>query len=118
MNESGNDDHVFAPESLRKLEFEIAELLKSKQGMPVSIASLPTMYLEKYGKMLQADGYLTESQRHGKGGLSLTRLLSRLNNSIRIIDRYFIILRGCFIFFSELAVQCFLKKGHLQMLGK
>ncbi|XP_009394378.2 zinc finger CCCH domain-containing protein 18 isoform X1 [Musa acuminata AAA Group] len=87
MNESGNDDHVFAPESLRKLEFEIAELLKSKQGMPVSIASLPTMYLEKYGKMLQADGYLTESQRHGKGGLSLTRLLSRLNNSIRIIDR-------------------------------
>lgn len=118
MNESGNDDQVFTPESLQKLEFEIAELLKSKQGMPVSIASLPTMYLEKYGKMLQADGYLTESQRHGKGGLSLTRLLSRLNNSIRIIDRYFIILRGCFIFFSKLVVQCFLKKSHLQMLGK
>ncbi|URD76172.1 zinc finger CCCH domain-containing protein [Musa troglodytarum] len=87
VNEFGNEDPVFAPESLQKLEFEIIELLKSKQGMPVSIASLPTMYLEKYGKMLQADGYLTESQRHGKGGLSLTRLLSRLNNSIRIIDR-------------------------------
>ncbi|RWW84594.1 hypothetical protein BHE74_00006795 [Ensete ventricosum] len=97
INEFGNEDHVFAPESLQKLEFEITELLKSKQGMPVSIASLPTIYLEKYGKMLQADGYLTESQRHGKGGLSLTRLLSRLNNSIRIIDRYFIILQG-FIF--------------------
>jgi len=44
------------------------------------------MYLEKYGKTLQAEGYLTESQRHGKAGFSLTKLLARLN-SIRLIDR-------------------------------
>ncbi|CAL9062908.1 unnamed protein product [Musa banksii] len=87
LNEFGKEDQVSAPGSFSKLESEIIELLKSKRGMPVSIASLPTMYLEKYGKMLRADGYLTESQRHGKAGFSLTKLLNQLNNSIRIIDR-------------------------------
>ncbi|KAF0903641.1 hypothetical protein E2562_028344 [Oryza meyeriana var. granulata] len=74
------------PGSLETLELEIAELLNSRRGQPVSIASLPTLYGEKYGKGLQADGYLTESQRHGKAGYSLTRLLSRLNK-IRVIER-------------------------------
>ncbi|CAM0873618.1 unnamed protein product [Alopecurus aequalis] len=74
------------PGSLERLEEEITELLHSRRGQPVSIASLPTLYGEKYGKGLQADGYLTESQRHGKAGYSLTKLLSRLNK-IRVIER-------------------------------
>ncbi|XP_078430112.1 zinc finger CCCH domain-containing protein 18-like isoform X2 [Wolffia australiana] len=74
---------VSSPETL---EFELAELLKCRGGQPVSISTLPMLYFERYGKMLQAEGYLTESQRHGKAGLSLTKLLARLN-SVRIIDR-------------------------------
>ncbi|CAK9163860.1 unnamed protein product [Ilex paraguariensis] len=85
--EVGDEDQVFLPGSLEKLELEIAELLKSRRGNPVSIASLPMMYYEKYGRHLQAEGYLTESQRHGKAGFSLTKLLARLKNSIRLIDR-------------------------------
>ncbi|GER32856.1 RNA binding protein [Striga asiatica] len=81
------DEHVFSPGSLEKLELEITELLKSRRGHPVSIASLPMMYYEKYGRTLQAEGYLTESQRHGKAGYSLTKLLARLKSSIRLIDR-------------------------------
>ncbi|KAF8414229.1 hypothetical protein HHK36_002229 [Tetracentron sinense] len=86
-NELVNDDHVFLPGSLEKLELELSELLKSRRGLPVSIASLPSIYYEKYGRTLQAEGYLTESQRHGKAGYSLTKLLARLKNSIRLIDR-------------------------------
>ncbi|XP_026407328.1 zinc finger CCCH domain-containing protein 18-like isoform X4 [Papaver somniferum] len=73
--------------SLETLEMELTELLKSRRGLPVSIASLPMLYYEKYGRNLQAEGYLTESQRHGKAGYSLTKLLARLKNSIRLIDR-------------------------------
>ncbi|XP_066387628.1 zinc finger CCCH domain-containing protein 54-like isoform X1 [Miscanthus floridulus] len=72
--------------ALEKLELEILELLNSRHGQPLSIASLPTLYGERYGKGLQAEGYLTESQRHGQAGFSLTRLLSRLNK-ISIIER-------------------------------
>lgn len=86
-NDIRNEDHVFSPGSLERLEAEITELLKQRRGLPVSIASLPMMYYEKYGKTLQAEGYLTESQRHGKAGYSLTKLLARLKNSIRLIDR-------------------------------
>ncbi|KAM7251391.1 hypothetical protein ACFE04_023274 [Oxalis oulophora] len=82
-----DDDHTLLPGSLENLEMEIVELLKSRRGNPVSIASLPTVYFERYGKNLQAEGYLTESQRHGKAGYSLTKLLARLKNSIRLIDR-------------------------------
>ncbi|XP_058218886.1 zinc finger CCCH domain-containing protein 18-like isoform X5 [Rhododendron vialii] len=86
-NEFDSEDQVFSPRSLEKLEYEISELLKSRRGNPVSIASLPMLYYEKYGRTLQAEGYLTESQRHGKAGFSLTKLLARLNNSVRLIDR-------------------------------
>uniref|UniRef100_A0A2P2Q336 Uncharacterized protein MANES_03G137900 n=1 Tax=Rhizophora mucronata TaxID=61149 RepID=A0A2P2Q336_RHIMU len=82
-----NYDCNFSLGSLEKLESEIKELLKSRKGYPVSIASLPMIYYEKYGKVLQADGYLTESQRHGRAGYSLTKLLARLKNSIQLIDR-------------------------------
>jgi hypothetical protein len=82
-----NEDQFFSPRSLDKLEMEIVEILKSRRGNPVSIASLPMIYYENFGKVLQADGYLTESQRHGKAGYSLTKLLARLKNSIRLIDR-------------------------------
>lgn len=86
-NELANDDHILSPGSLEKLEMELTELLKSRRGFPVSIASLPMIYYEKFGRTLQAEGYLTESQRHGKAGYSLTKLLARLKNSIRLIDR-------------------------------
>eukprot|EP00262_Sarcandra_glabra_P021144 TRINITY_DN8759_c0_g1_i1.p1 TRINITY_DN8759_c0_g1~~TRINITY_DN8759_c0_g1_i1.p1 ORF type:complete len:584 (-),score=57.06 TRINITY_DN8759_c0_g1_i1:413-2164(-) len=86
-NDLVNDDHLFSPGSLEKLELELTELLKARRGVPVSIAALPMMYYEKYGRSLQAEGYLTESQRHGKAGYSLTKLLARLKNSIRLIDR-------------------------------
>lgn len=81
---SGTGD---TPASLEQLEMEIVELLRSNTGQPVSIASLPTLYGQIYGKGLQADGYLTESQRHGKAGYSLTKLLCRLNK-IAVIERY------------------------------
>lgn len=86
-NDGINDDHVISPMSLEKLEWEIIELLRSRRGTPISIASLPMMYYEKYGRSLQAEGYLTESQRHGKAGYSLTKLLARLGSSIQLIDR-------------------------------
>ncbi|VVB05534.1 unnamed protein product [Arabis nemorensis] len=86
-NNLSDEDHVVSPGSLEKLEEEIIELLKSRRGAPISIASLPMMYYEKYGRTLQAEGYLTESQRHGKAGYSLTKLLARLKNTIRLIDR-------------------------------
>lgn len=84
--ELGLDDHIFSPGSLEKLELEISELLKSRRGNPVSIAALPLLFQEKYGRNLQAEGYLTESQRHGRAGYSLTKLLARLKR-IRLIDR-------------------------------
>ncbi|PKA59932.1 Zinc finger CCCH domain-containing protein 18 [Apostasia shenzhenica] len=87
MSELLNEEHGFYLGSLEKLELEIAELLRGRKGEPVSIASLPMLYYEKYGRNLQAEGYLTESQRHGKAGFNLTKLLARLKNSIRIIDR-------------------------------
>lgn len=87
LNEVGTDEHVFSPGSLEKLEMELTELLKSRRGLPVSIASLPMLYYEKFRRTLQAEGYLTESQRHGKAGYSLTKLLARLRGSIRVIDR-------------------------------
>lgn len=84
--EYGDEDEVLSPSSLEKLELEITELLKYKKGHPVSIASLPMMYYEKYGRTLQAEGYLTESQRHGKAGYNLTKLLARLK-FVRLIER-------------------------------
>ncbi|CAH8261966.1 unnamed protein product [Arabidopsis lyrata] len=86
-NNLSEEEHVVSPVSLEKLEGEIIELLKARRGAPISIASLPMMYSETYGRTLQAEGYLTESQRHGKAGYSLTKLLARLKNTIRLIDR-------------------------------
>ncbi|KAK8958553.1 Zinc finger CCCH domain-containing protein 18 [Platanthera guangdongensis] len=87
LNDLQSEEHRFLPGSLEKLEMEITELLRSQKGMPVSIASLPMLYYTMYGRNLQANGYLTESQRHGKAGFSLTKLLACLKNSIRLIDR-------------------------------
>jgi hypothetical protein len=65
----------------------LQELLRGRRA-PVSIASLPQLYYERFSKNLQAEGYLTESQRHGKAGYSLTKLLARLKNTVTLIDRY------------------------------
>ncbi|XP_022734295.1 zinc finger CCCH domain-containing protein 18-like [Durio zibethinus] len=80
-----NEDPAMSRE---KLELELVELLKTNRGDPVPIASLPLLYYEKNGKVLQADGYLTDSQRHGKAGYSLTKPLARLKDTFRVIDRY------------------------------
>jgi hypothetical protein len=79
-------DDGLAPGSLERLEMELQELLRGRRA-PVSIASLPQLYYERFGKTLQAEGYLTESQRHGKAGYSLTKLLARLKNTVTLIDR-------------------------------
>lgn len=97
LNEMESEFHGVSPGSLERLEMELTELLKERRGMPVSIASLPMLYFEKYGRNLQAEGYLSESHRHGKSGFSLTKLLARLKNSIRLIDRYLHILLWRFL---------------------
>eukprot|EP01018_Ginkgo_biloba_P017676 Gb_29751 [translate_table: standard] len=84
-SESVNEEPISAG-SLERLELELLELLRGKRA-PISIASLPQLYYERYGRTLQAEGYLTESQRHGKAGYSLTKLLARLKNTVRLIDR-------------------------------
>lgn len=84
--EKGDEDEVLSPGSLDKLELEITELLNDKNGNPVSIASLPMMYYMKYKRTLQAEGYLTESQRNGKAGYNLTKLIDRLKY-VRLIER-------------------------------
>lgn len=82
---SEKSDQGVTLSSLEKLEMEIVELLRSKKG-PISIASLHALYYDMYGRNLQAEGYLTESQRHGKIGYNLTKLLANLT-SIRLIAR-------------------------------
>ncbi|MCO5553141.1 hypothetical protein L7F22_006662 [Adiantum nelumboides] len=82
---TGSDDSFFSAVSFERLEQELRELLKGRQ-VPVSIASLPQLYYERFGKSLQAEGYLTESQRHGKAGFSLTKLLMRLKGIVTLIE--------------------------------
>ncbi|XP_022985798.1 zinc finger CCCH domain-containing protein 18-like isoform X2 [Cucurbita maxima] len=77
---------ILRGKALENLEMEIVGLLKSRRGSPISIASLPIVYYEFYGKNLQADGYLTEGRGFGRACFSLTRLLSSLN-SICVLDR-------------------------------
>lgn len=79
-------DDGLGPGSLDRLGMELQELLRGRRA-PVSIASLPQLYYERFGKTLQAEGYLTESQRHGRAGFSLTKLLARLKNTVTLIDR-------------------------------
>ncbi|KAJ3672984.1 hypothetical protein LUZ60_006358 [Juncus effusus] len=79
---TGGGTSIGTPDELEKLEMEIVKLLRSNPRQPVSIASLPTLYGEMYGKNIQAEGYLTESQRHGKSGYSLTKLLCRLTKIV------------------------------------
>ncbi|KAI3457735.1 hypothetical protein Pfo_014398 [Paulownia fortunei] len=82
-----NNDHVISHGSLKQLEMELIELLKTRRGIPVSISSLPLLYYDKYGRILQVDGYLTEAHRQGKVSCGLTQLLAQMTNCIRLIDR-------------------------------
>ncbi|PKU76634.1 Zinc finger CCCH domain-containing protein 18 [Dendrobium catenatum] len=86
LNDLTIEDTMFSPGCLEKLEMEITEILKGRKGLPVTIASLPMLYQDTYGKALQAEGYLSESQRHGKAGFNLTKLLAQLRN-VRLMDR-------------------------------
>lgn len=82
-NDAAYDEQAISPRSLAQLESEIVELLKQR-GSPISIASLPMAYYDKYRKVLRAEGYQAGS---GKSGINLTRLLAQFRNSIRLIDR-------------------------------
>ncbi|CAI6002134.1 unnamed protein product [Closterium sp. NIES-65] len=72
--------------TLERLEAELHDLLREHKG-PIHVASLPQLYAERFGKPLQAEGYLTESQRQGRPGLSLTKLLAQMKSSIAFVDR-------------------------------
>ncbi|XP_073105713.1 zinc finger CCCH domain-containing protein 18 [Elaeis guineensis] len=86
INELSNQDQAIQPGSLEELEMEIMELLKSRMGLPVPLAALPILYLQNYGKLLQPEVYLSDSQRHVNASFSLIRLLAQLK-SIRFTDR-------------------------------
>ncbi|KAK4275354.1 hypothetical protein QN277_018450 [Acacia crassicarpa] len=85
-NDANNDDQLISPGSVAQLESELVELLKLRGGNPIPIDYLPMLYFDKYQKALQADGYLSESQRHGQSGYNLSRLLALLKNTIRVIE--------------------------------
>ncbi|KAG9144109.1 hypothetical protein Leryth_013759 [Lithospermum erythrorhizon] len=74
----GYEDQVFTPGSLERLEMEITYLLKSRGGSPLSIASLPLLYFERYGRTLQGEGY---------PGIRLAKLLARLNTTLKLVYR-------------------------------
>ncbi|KAI9115692.1 hypothetical protein K1719_013361 [Acacia pycnantha] len=86
-NDANDDDQLISPGLLAQLESELVELLQLRRGNPITIASLPMVYFDKYQKALQADGYLSESQRQGKSGYNLSKLLAQLKNTIRVIER-------------------------------
>ena len=73
--------------ALKTLELELVDLLRSRRGRPVSIATLPALYQRRFRKVLQIEGYLPESQRQERTGYNLTSVLSRLNNTLRIRQR-------------------------------
>ncbi|KAJ0960893.1 hypothetical protein J5N97_001243 [Dioscorea zingiberensis] len=87
INETVNEDHAFAPGTLEKLEMEIRELLKTRKGIPISIASLPMLYQENTIGLFKQTAISLKASLHGKTGCSLTKLLGRLKNGIRLIDR-------------------------------
>ncbi|KAG1366967.1 zinc finger CCCH domain-containing protein 18 [Cocos nucifera] len=80
FNESSNEDQAIQPGSVEKLEMEITELLKSRRGLPVSVAALPLLYLEKHGKLLQPEEYLSNRQWHVKASFNWIRLLAQMKN--------------------------------------
>ncbi|GFZ05041.1 CCCH-type zinc fingerfamily protein with RNA-binding domain-containing protein [Actinidia rufa] len=53
-------------------------------GQPFPDGLLSAVYM---GGLFRPKGTFTESQRHGKAGYSLTKLLARLKNNVRLIDR-------------------------------
>ncbi|XP_057792943.1 zinc finger CCCH domain-containing protein 18 [Salvia miltiorrhiza] len=70
--------------SLKQLEMELIELLRSTRGIPVSLSSLPILYFDRFGKVLQ------ETENHGHGRLSsrMIKLLARMTpNTIRLTNR-------------------------------
>ncbi|KAG8387209.1 hypothetical protein BUALT_Bualt03G0229400 [Buddleja alternifolia] len=73
--------------SLKQFEIELIELLKSRRGIPVPISSLPILYYEKYGMILQPEAYLKDSNKQGNIGCALVQLLSQMSNTIRVFDR-------------------------------
>ncbi|PUZ72677.1 hypothetical protein GQ55_2G413800 [Panicum hallii var. hallii] len=68
------------------LEKEIRELLFLLRRSSLPIESLANMYIDRYGKPLRTERFLTEGQQHGKFGCSLTDLLMRLNTT-RVLER-------------------------------
>ncbi|KAK6155309.1 hypothetical protein DH2020_009557 [Rehmannia glutinosa] len=83
-------DCVLTHGSLKQLEIELIELLKTRRGIPVSISSLPILYHDKYGRILQVEGYVLEVHGQGKVSCTLTQVLAQMTNgAIRMIDSNF-----------------------------
>ncbi|KAG2646458.1 hypothetical protein PVAP13_2KG511000 [Panicum virgatum] len=68
------------------LEKEIRELLFLLRPPSLPIESLANMYIDRYGKPLRIERFVTEGQQHGKFGCSLTDLLMRLKTT-RVLER-------------------------------
>ncbi|KAJ7521522.1 hypothetical protein O6H91_19G058300 [Diphasiastrum complanatum] len=69
---------------LECLEKELSELLRGKA--PVSMASLPQLYHERYGKLLHAEECYSEGQRQVNSDNSLSNLLAGLPNIVTLVD--------------------------------
>lgn len=79
------DDDSLTPESLECLVWELRELLQGFRT-PVSVASLPQLYYEKFGKILQPEIYSTEIRCDGRARYSLTKLLMILQGTVTLIE--------------------------------
>ncbi|KAL3633628.1 hypothetical protein CASFOL_022390 [Castilleja foliolosa] len=89
LNPSKTNDGncVFSRTSLKLLEVELIGLLKDRTGVPVSITSLPIFYYDKYGKVLEDEGYLVEVPGQGNIHFTITQLIAQMMRGIRVIDR-------------------------------
>jgi hypothetical protein len=87
-------------ETLPLLGEEISQLLISQRPSVVPIEHLPMIYFAKYGKSLFVTDFKPEVQQLGeKGSYSLICLLMRLD-TIKVIERFHLILCISAIFLS------------------
>lgn len=73
-----NPPSILSSGFLKQLEFEVVELLGSKPGIPVSVSSLPILYFDYFGKVLQIEKKLT---------FRVSQLLARISTYIRLTSR-------------------------------
>ncbi|KAF2284807.1 hypothetical protein GH714_030699 [Hevea brasiliensis] len=79
-NEISNEEHFISSGSLEKLEMELTELLLSRRGMPVSIASLPMIPHGQHSVILAED--VPKYLEYAGEEMTLVELLLVLGRSI------------------------------------